>query len=492
METSLTPLLKDVPRGVPGKKEEKTPKALWADPKDLAAMRYDIQTGNRLLLGEIDGHCIGTDDNRHMLTIAGSRAGKGVSAIIPNLLTYRGSALVIDPKGENAKWTARRRAEDMRQKVFILDPFSVPLAAPLFQTGKFKRASFNPLSILTPDSETLVADAGLISDALVIASGSDAHWDDSARNLIQGIILHVATYPKYEKSRNLVTVRELVRQGTEVTDGVTPEKGMHVLYAEMQENDAADGVIAAAGAEMAERPDDEGGSVLSNARRHTQFLDMRQMQNVLRGHDFDLSRLKKEKITIYLCLPAYHLGRCSRWFRLFINLLLQALETEDKPDLPVLMILDEFAVLGHMKQIEDAAGQVAGFGVKLWPIVQDLGQIKALYGERWESFAANAGMWQCFGNNDVTTLEYISKRLGQTSIISTTAAQTGQDAKAWSTQQGLSWRVEVIDLMTPEEIARFFDRDDRQRRQLIIRAGKDPVIASRVIYYDDPRLKKLI
>lgn len=219
-------LLNGLPRGIPGQNKQKTPKALWAaDTQDLAAMRYDINRGDRILLGEINGQCIGTDDDRHMLTIAGSRAGKGVSAIIPNLLTYRGSVLVIDPKGENAEKTARRRRDGLRQQVFILDPFHVPLAARLFEKGGggFQRASYNPLSILTPDSETLVADAGLISDALVIAGGSDPHWDDSARNLIQGILLHVATSPKYEGKRDLVTVRELVRQGAKTTDGITVE-----------------------------------------------------------------------------------------------------------------------------------------------------------------------------------------------------------------------------------------------------------------------------
>ena len=75
----------------------------------------------------------------------------------------------------------------------------------------------------------------------------------------------------------------------------------------------------------------------------------------------------------------------------------------------MLFLLDEFAVLGHMRQLEDAAGQIAGYGVKLWPIMQDLGQLKALYRERWETFMGNAGVLQFFGNNDLTTLEWISQ-----------------------------------------------------------------------------------
>lgn len=81
-----------------------------------------------LLLGRRGGRLVGWKDDRHVMTIAGSRAGKGVSLIIPNLLLYEDSALVIDPKGENARITARRRgteADGLGQDVYVLDPFGV-------------------------------------------------------------------------------------------------------------------------------------------------------------------------------------------------------------------------------------------------------------------------------------------------------------------------------------------------------------------------------
>lgn len=82
------------------------------------ALSYDPRNpGRKLLLGILDGKLIGLEDDQHMITVAGSRLGKGVSMIIPNLLFYSGSLLVIDPKGEFASITARRRAEDLNQKV---------------------------------------------------------------------------------------------------------------------------------------------------------------------------------------------------------------------------------------------------------------------------------------------------------------------------------------------------------------------------------------
>ncbi len=146
------------------------------------------------------------------------------------------------------------------------------------------------------------------------------------------------------------------------------------------------------------------------------------------------------------------------------------------------MCLDEFPVMGHLKTVEDAAGQIAGFGVRLWPILQDLTQLKALYRDRWETFLGNAGVIQFFGNHDLFTLEWIAKRLGKTSLIVTRRSDVSSDSRERQGVSGESWSVEVQDLMTLEEASRFFARDDHLARQLVIRAGDDPMILQRVNY----------
>lgn len=497
-------LLDDFPRGVMSRSldQHRTPIAAWARPEEIATAPSLAWDPTKILLGQVNGTAIGIGDDRHMVTVAGSRAGKGVSAIVPNLILYEGSVLAIDPKAELAAITARRRAEGLGQKVFVLDPFhrAPDWVAPY-------KASYNPLSILKPDSLTIVEDAGLIADALVIAGGTDPHWDDSARNFIEGLVLHVATYPGHEGRRNLVTVRRLLMTGADITgDGEDQEAhGMDGLQVEMLHNagllaedpsgDAAAravregtaAAIEAAAADFFDKPWAERGSVLSTARRHTKFLDFPSLQAVLAGHDFDLTALKTTPggMTVYLCLPVARLATCSRWFRLFVNLALEAMEREPyRPPVPVLLCLDEFARLGHMQQVEAAAGQIAGFGVKLWPILQDLTQLKRDYKEGWETFMGNAGVLQFFGNNDVTTLEFISKRLGKTSMLVSRAADTTHEQRAKGAS-GESWSVEVHDLITAEEAARYFARDDRHRRQLIIRAGKDPMVLERVVYHED-------
>lgn len=491
-------LLEDVPRGVSSKflHEQQVPQARWQNQETLArssVLSYDPKSpGDRIMVGAVGDKLIGISDNRHILTVAGSRAGKSVT-VVGNLLFYKGSVLATDPKGELANITARRRA-NLGQKVHILDPFEI-----VNDDIASYRASFNPMAILTQDNKTIIEDAGLIADALIVSGGKDPHWDETAKTFIEGIMLHIATDPAFEGKRDLVSVRtELVRAHLPVENWEDDEEeapfALEIAMLENAERLAADeatedlaNAIEGAARDFYEKEDRERSSVHSTARRHTKFLDYSAMRRVLKGNDFDLRDLKacKEGVTVYLCLPASRISFCSRWFRVFVNQLLEAMEREKTvPEAPVLVCLDEFPVLGHMRQLEDAAGQIASFHVKLWVILQDWGQGKALYGDRWETFAGNSGILQFFGNNDLATTEYLSKRLGKTRVDVSRLGEVGHD-QAQQGMTGKSEASELHDLMTPEEVSRFFARNDRLKRELIIWAGYNPMILSRVEYWDE-------
>jgi type IV secretion system protein VirD4 len=348
-------LLSDLLRGDPERTADtfKPPESAFAPPSGIRKTPALAWRPGMIFLGVVDGEIktdadgrryvmggvpVGLADDRHICTFAGSRSGKGRAAIVPNMLHYPGSVLATDPKGELATMTARRR-KAMGQAVHVLDPFGVAggAAVPF-------RAGFNPIEAMRPDS--LVEDGALIADALVVVAGKDPHWDESARAFIRGVILHLKTWDDYAGRRNLLTLRALVGGDTQ---------GLDALAAGMRKNEAAGGVIQTAAADFFDRPTNERGSVLSSARRHLAFIDLFRDRPggvfALETHSFDLAALKAKATTIYLCLPARHIGTCNRWLRLFVNLTLQSMEQTRGPlpgGVPVLVVLDEFATLGHL------------------------------------------------------------------------------------------------------------------------------------------------
>jgi len=499
-------MLEDLPRGVRSRRlnEQQTPLSAWVDPDALAKSNTLAFGPSKIFLGVVGGTVtdtaeelfvsggqpLGIGDDRHAVLCAGSRAGKGRSCLVPTLLEYAGSVLSLDPKGELANVTARCRAK-LGQRVCIVDPFGVSAA----RLAAY-RVGFNPMEMLRRDSRTLIPDAGLIADALVISSANaDPHWDESARNLIEGIILHVATYPAHEARRNLVTVRELLKRAfdkvTDLPEGFEGEPPPQVrtemvhnaaLVAESNPDLAA--ALEGAARDFYDKADRERSSVLSVALRNTKFLDYPELRASLSAHGFDLAELKTapQGLTIYLCLPAGRMATCNRWFRLFVNLAFEAMERERaKPKIPILAVLEEFHVLGHMQQVEVAAALVAGFGMRLLIVLQDLTQLKRHYKDGWETFLGNAGIMIFFGNNDMTTLDYISKRCGATSLIVERKNEVTTSQRT-SGATGSSWSLEVRDLLTAEEASRFFGRDDSQQRQLVIRPGLPPAVMQRVKY----------
>jgi type IV secretion system protein VirD4 len=501
MSKAFKDFMRDVPRGDSNRylSQQSAPQARWMKLEEIAEsplLSYDPHNpGKKILIGAIGDQLLGIEDDRHFLTTAGSRAGKSVG-LISNLYYYQGSILATDPKGELANETAERRAK-MGQKICILDPFS-------YCEKKLHkhRVSYNPMSVLSIDNPTFLEDAALIAESIVVQAKDqkDPHWDESAKNFIEGVIAHVATAEIHKERRNLITVRELIKQALwkPPQDKMTDEenKAEPVLNEEMLHNaknlesvpethNIGAGIRAAA-IDFYSKGKGEGGSVYSTILRHTKFLDYEAFTKVLNDHDFDLSELKTNPkgMSVYLCFPATKIELANRWMRIFINQLLEAMEREKTvPEIPVLACLDEFPVLGYMKQLETAAGLIASFHVKLWVILQDWSQGKALYAERWETFAGNAGVMQFFGNNDLATTEYISKKLGKTQVEVTKSGDVAQKQQ----EDGLSGKsesIQIYDLLTPDEISRMFARDDRLKRQLILWAGKHPMMIERVEYFN--------
>ncbi len=388
---------------------------------------------------QTNGLYIGGDynfsDKGHILTVAGTRGGKGTNLIIPNLLGvggYQGSWVVIDPKGENAAITARYQRENGR-KVVILNPWD------LLADNIGEAQSYNPLDILLDkNSVHLVDDVQVIAEMIVPVekNAKDRFFTDNARSIVSGLLLHLMTSVEKE-DRTLATLWKWVRLSGDAWDELLADMIISddPQYAQTVKN-AAHEIL-----KLMKAGDNTFGSIIATVLQCTDFLKSPALQKAMQS-GFNPQELADGNTILYIIIPADKLQSHYRWLRLIVTTTMRAVVR--KPNKRVTFLLDEFAALGYLPEIETALSTYAGFEITVWAILQSLIQLKGIYGDNWETFTANCTIRQYFSVNDNFTADYVSATMGQTSHVIVT--------KSWFGISGSESNARA--LLTPDELRR--------------------------------------
>lgn len=330
----------------------------------------------------------------HLMTIAPTGSGKGVGAIIPALLHHHGSVIIVDPKGENYAVTARRRRE-MGQKVVCLDPFGI--------TDCESPGAFNPLDLIEKGGPQEVDTTAMLAELLVRPSlTSDPFWDNRARQLITGLMLHVAQV-RPRALRNLVEVRYLLYQNSD---------DLKYLVEEMRRSPNADVRLLAGMVDtQAEKLD---ASIRATAQQAIEFLRGTAVSGAVSDTSFDLSSVTDgDPITIYIVIPPDKLESHAQLLRLWIGGLFSLIMRRRRPlDRRTLFVLDEAAQLGALSQLRQAITLLRGYGLQTWSFWQDINQIRQIYGPDWETMFNNCKVIQSFGFSNLQMAQQIGDRVG--------------------------------------------------------------------------------
>jgi type IV secretion system protein VirD4 len=381
---------------------------------------------------------------------------------------------VLDIKGENYAVTARAR-RTMGHAVYLIDPFDV--------TGG-TQSCFNPLDTLDLANPDLVGQVSAMVDTLVVVSGeqsdNSAHFNDSAKDLIKGLIVYAANQ-RDPAHRTFAEVRRLLTLPLASAKDSGRESLMDHLSDMSADPTLAFGVPARCANGFLSKDSKEASGVHSTALRHTAFLDDPRIAAALSRSDFSFSDLKREPMTVYVVMPPDKLAAQTRFMRALVGAALSAITaTNDKPRFNVLFLLDEFAQLGRMPAIEDAISLVRGYGARFWLFVQDLSQLKGVY-PRWQTFLANSAK-QFYGTADFETAKYVSDMLGQQTIEfrtvgdSSSSSMQGGGSSGSSTSQQLAAR----SLLTPDEVMR-----QGSTRPIVLIQGERPYSLERMNYLVD-------
>jgi type IV secretion system protein VirD4 len=386
----------------------------------------------------------------HMLCFGPPGSGKSMSLVVPNLAHLRRSVIVIDPKGELAAITARKRAQF--GKVTVLNPFGLLLD----EAPHLLSAGWNPLLQLDPGGLDFEGDARTIADALIEKSGDgkSRFFESNAENIVTALIM----WERFTKGNraSLINIRRELSQPTTYNAKNEPVGGLlHTLKGmfECKEHRAIQDVGGRAYARLTDKNSmsTSAQDVIDTALSNLGFLsnDLIAADMAL-GSAIDFGSLHHEVTTIYLILPLKELTKQAKWLRLFVNLALAKLyETAPTGRAvlpPVMLMLDEFGNLGRLAQIVTALTTARGLRIQLWMFLQNLAQLKAHYRDDWTNFFTGSGAVTTFRTGDNETADYLASAYGnQEQVVAT------------ETLSGGSLTPQAIPLIRKEDLGRIPD-----------------------------------
>ncbi|WP_417466176.1 IncP-type conjugal transfer protein TraG [Kordiimonas sp.] len=434
--------------------------ARWATYRDIIKAGLFEKAG--VFLGRFDGSYLRHAGPEHVMAFAPTRSGKGVGLVVPTLLSWPGSVVVHDIKGENWELTAGYRARFSRTLYFN----------PTDETS----VCFNPLLEVRRGASE-VRDVQNIADILVDPEGSlerRNHWEKTSHSLLVGTILHILYA---EETKTLAHVASFLS---------APDRPFEATLRRMMKTPHLDGrphpVVAEAARELLNKSENERSGVLSTAMSFLGLYRDPVVARVTAKSDFAIENLKGSRPqSLYLVVPPSDLSRTKPLMRLILNQIGRRL-TETLPEQntnPCLLMLDEFPALGRLDFFESALAYMAGYGIRAFLIAQSLNQIEKAYGPN-NSILDNCHVRVAFASNDDRTAKRISDSLGTATELRAQKNYAGHRLAPWLAHVMVSRQETSRPLLTPGEVMQLADSDE-----IVMLAGCPPIRAQKLKYYED-------
>lgn len=409
------------------------------------------------------------------LLVAPPGGGKGVGVVIPTLLTWPGSAVILDVKGENAEMTAKCRAE-MGDTIYVFSPYD--------EDGRTHR--FNPFAPIKAmsDPERQYSELRRVATRLLVSSGNaDRPFIENARDLFTA----AASVVMATDNPTIGDVRKLLAPVSNA-DGST-EGGMAARF----RNLAAQATHEAARTTLSQFAAFDPKSIATHlsvlkAAGLNAWSDPA-VEAATSGNDFDLTSLRSDPQSIYIVIAPNDMEALAPVARLLFQSVIAAMQAnmptpEDK--LPVLLLLDEFKTLGRMDAVVNATGTLRGYGGHMLLVVQGLPNLEEVYGQAGASSLMNACQVHAYMSiNDAQSKQMISRSLG-TYGVEMTQESTSRSFGSFGGSRTASKQLRAMKLIEEDAV-------NRMGEDSILLIPKDmrPIFARKVVYHKDRTLKKL-
>lgn len=458
--------------------------ARWANHKEIR--NANLVQDDGIVIGKHKGEILRFPGQQFVLLSAPTRSGKGVGVVIPNLLTYTGSVVVLDIKQENYNITAGYRRGVLQQQTWLFNPFAEDrnpdTGVPAPRTHRY-----NPLSSIT-DGVFRVGDILAIGNAIWPTGGKDAFWNDNARNLFLAIVLFLselndrrqkdAALPEYP-----VTMGEVLRQSSGRGTGLSVKKylqGLVETYPWLSSEclDALTNFLSAS--------DDVLASILSTFNAPLTIWRNPVVDAATSQNDFDLADVRTRPMSVYIGITPDHLEDA----KLLVNLVFSQLVNlntkqlpQDNPSryrYPCLLLMDEFTAIGKVNILAKAVSYIAGYNLRLLPIIQSLSQLESVYGrEDARTFVTNHAMQILFAPREQKDANEYSEMLGTFTEKGVSESRSKQILDPKGSSESISDQKRA--LMLPQEL-----KELGQWKEIVLLENTKPILCDKIRYYDDP------
>ena len=444
--------------------------ARWATKAEAKQAHLLAEDG--LILGKLNGQFLMTQTPKFAMLIAPTRSGKGVGTIIPNLLNWSQSAIVVDVKGENFDVTSGFRAKH-GQEVYKWAPFD----------DAFETHCCNPLSYVSRDPYYLVGDLQSVGYMLYPKrDGDGAFWNDAARNLFVAISLYCI------ESGYHLTIGEVLRRSS--GGGRPKEFWQGVVDAGVASNgQALSNHALDALRQFVSNSDNTLTSILSTFSAPLGVFANPVVDAATSRDDFDLRDIRRRKITIYVVIPPNRLAEASLLVNLFFSMAIdQNTKTLPEKDASLkylaLFVFDEFPALGRVDKYVKSIGYFAGYGLRSLMIAQSMSQLKEreLYGDEGARTLATNHMIQImYAPREQQDAQECSEVLGYYSLAGVSKG-TSRGRGSITNSENISDQKRA--LLLPQEL-----REIGPDRIIVLTDNCKPIFGDKIKYYTDPAFK---
>jgi type IV secretion system protein VirD4 len=431
--------------------------------------------GPPLVVGVWRGRYLRFSGQQFVLLAAPARSGKGVGIVVPNLLSYPDSVVVLDIKQENFNLTAGYRRANGHD-VYLFSPFA--------EDGRTHR--YNPLSAIS-DGVFRVGDILSIGYALYPVGGHDDFWKDQARNLFLGIVLLLCEWRDARRAGNIdvpdspVTMGEVLRQSS--GNGM-PVKA-YLQQALLQNRRLLSGACVDALNRFLANDDKVLASILATFNAPLTIWANPIVDAATSANDFDLRDVRKRRMSVYVGITPDHLSEAA----LLVNLVFSQLVNlntrqlpQDNPQLKVqcLLLMDEFTSVGKIHIIARAVAYMAGYNLRLLSIVQSVSQLESVYGRAdARTFVTNHAMQIIYAPREQKDANEYSEMLGTFTDRSRSVSRSNAIGGRGGSSESFSEQRRP--LLLPQELKEL-GRD----REIILLENTKPILADRICYWRDP------